>query len=304
MPYVPPSSGGVTDGDKGDITVTGSGATWTIDAGTVTIAKINATGTPSATTYLRGDGTWSTPSGSGDVTGQASSVDSEIALFSSTTGKVIKRATNTGMLKASSGVIATATDGTDYFSSSQAIPAANDVHGIVTGATALQSQVVVSGTAYYITGSAITMPATSKTNGGMSTNTRMRWVVGLTKTAAGTGSFQIRFYRGTNGSTADTADATVSLGTQTAAIDSMLLNVTLVVTATGGTGSYFYAITPINKAASAAGFGVTSGATFTGTVASVAMNTASLRFGLGFIATTGTPTITTFVHEAYAWNMS
>lgn len=52
--------------------------------------------------------------GTGDVTGQSSSVDSEIALFSSTTGKVIKRATNTGMLKASSGVIETAAAGTDY----------------------------------------------------------------------------------------------------------------------------------------------------------------------------------------------
>lgn len=30
----------------------------------VTVAKINATGTPSSTTYLRGDGTWSTPSAS------------------------------------------------------------------------------------------------------------------------------------------------------------------------------------------------------------------------------------------------
>jgi len=50
----------------------------------------------------------------GDVDGPASAVDSQIALFDSTTGKLIKAATTTGLLKASSGVIAAAVSSTDY----------------------------------------------------------------------------------------------------------------------------------------------------------------------------------------------
>jgi hypothetical protein len=62
-----------------------------------------------------GDVTISAPAGgTGDVVGPSSSVDNEIALFSGTGGKTIKRATTTGILKATSGVIAAATLGTDY----------------------------------------------------------------------------------------------------------------------------------------------------------------------------------------------
>ncbi len=96
---------------SGDITGSGTTAiTTTIASGAVDIAMLSATGTPSASTYLRGDNTWASVSGSGDVTGPASSIDSEIALFDLTTGKLIKRATGTGVAIVTSGVLSTKTN--------------------------------------------------------------------------------------------------------------------------------------------------------------------------------------------------
>jgi hypothetical protein len=267
------------------------------------------------------------------VTGPVSSVDNEIALFSGVGGKTIKRASTTGVLKATSGVIAAAVSGTDYapatsgtsvlkgngsggfsnavdgtdlYSSAYAIPNANIGHGIENASRAAQSQVVVSGTNYYITRSNLLLPASSKTGGGMVVGTRFHWRVALTKTAAGTGTFRMIIYRGTNGSTADTADVTQTLGTQTAAVDNMTVEVMVTVTTTGATGAYYWTIIPQNKAVTATGFGIATGtgAFFDGTVSSVALNTASLQFGLGFVSNTGTPTIRIPMMHGRVFNMT
>lgn len=177
-------------------------------------------------------------------------------------------------------------------------------HGIVIGNTAEQSQLVVSATNYYITSSKFTLPNPLK--GGMKVGTKFTWEIAMTKTAAGTGIFQISIYRGTNGTTADTQDVLQTIGTQTAVVDSMIFKVCVTVTATGATGSYFWTITPVNKAVTATGFGVATGTTgyFSGTVSSVALNTASLIFGIGFKATTGTPTIRVSQVHGQAFNIN
>lgn len=97
--------------------------------------------------------------GTGDVTGPASSVDSEIALFSSTTGKVIKRASTTGIVKATSGVISAASAGTDYVAPGGALGTPSS--GTLTNCTGLPVSTGISG---FGTGVATFLATPSVTN--------------------------------------------------------------------------------------------------------------------------------------------
>ncbi len=64
---------------SGDVTSVGN--TTTIASGAVDIAMLSATGTPSASTYLRGDNTWATVTGSGDVSKVGTPVNNQVGVW-------------------------------------------------------------------------------------------------------------------------------------------------------------------------------------------------------------------------------
>lgn len=173
--------------------------------------------------------------------------------------------------------------------------------GIFNFNQAAQSQVVVSATEYYLTNSNLNMPASYNT--AIAAGTTMRWRFALTKTAAGTGTFQILLKKGTAGTTGDTSMVTQTIGTQTAVVDNMECDVT--VTFTSATAMY-WSIIPRQSASSGTGFGLVypaAAAQFSGTVGSLTTTTASDKYGISVIFTTGTPTFVVNMMQAQAFGV-
>lgn len=120
-----------TNAVKGYVEVRKEGSGAALGLFSITSVTDNTTWLQLAVTYVSGSGSLSAAdsvylvpyrtgnkgadgAGTGDVSGPSSSVDSEIALFNSTTGKLIKRASISGLAKLTSGVLSAAASGADY----------------------------------------------------------------------------------------------------------------------------------------------------------------------------------------------
>lgn len=115
----------------------------------------------------------------GTMAGPVGSVDGEVALFSGTTGQVVKRATASGLVKLAAGVLGTAVAGTDY---QAAITASGLLKGSGTAVTAATAgtDFVAPGTATNFTSpqrpslAAETAPASNALTWDLTTSSIMR----------------------------------------------------------------------------------------------------------------------------------
>jgi hypothetical protein len=122
--------------------------------GTKGLVAAPSAGDAAAGKFWKASGAWAVPPGGGDVSGPASSVDAEIALFDSTTGKLIKRATGTGFVRAASGVYTAAKlkrvvgaiigDGTNVISTGVSGFVSCPVAGVITKVRLLSSDAAVT----------------------------------------------------------------------------------------------------------------------------------------------------------------
>lgn len=197
----------------------------TIDAGTITVAMLSATGTPGSGNYLRGDGTWSTgvagATGATGATGGTGGVGATGPTGATGSGGA------TGGVGATGSTGPTGPTGTNGTNGSAGATGATGGTGATgpTGTFALYStpstaQQQISASETYLTGSGIAVPA-----GKLKVGSVLMWRIALDKTAAGVATGIFKVYVGTNGSLSDTARITFTLGAQTAAVDAGMVEV-------------------------------------------------------------------------------
>lgn len=204
---------------------------------------LNASGTKSSSTYLRGDNTWAAISSGGDAsTNTSTSVDGEIVLFSGTGGKTLKRATGTGIAILSSGVLSTtATTGSG---------------NVVLASSPTLTTPVLNGT---ITGTGVATAATANLIPKWDTNKNLfadNFIATFTTTATAAGtttltvaSTQIQVFTGTSTQTVRLPTTSVVAGTQYRIINNSTGAVTVqssgantITVLAGGTSGLFTAL--------------------------------------------------------------
>lgn len=148
--------------------------------GTKGLVPAPAAGDAAASKFLKADGTWIAPSGSGDVAGPASATDNAIARFDSTTGKLIKN--SVGILS-DAGALSGVTASTDILTSGT-LPIARG--GTNSGTALNNNRVMQSSAGAIIEASAITASRAlvSDANGipiaATTTTTELNYVNGVT----------------------------------------------------------------------------------------------------------------------------
>lgn len=217
--------GGATAAELRFLEPSGSGSNYTALKAAAQSANITYTWPPtvgSAGTFLRdvaGDGvlSWATPAGSGDVVGPASATDGAIALFNSTTGKLIKNSAVTvtgGGLDTLNATNVVATNSTV----TSLLPVSNDGAALGASGTAFSDLFLASGAVINFNAGNLTLTHSAGTltsNGAyVGTTGTFSATTSLLLGTAGSAVGNIGFRNATSG-TITLAPATGALGTVT-----------------------------------------------------------------------------------------
>ena len=217
-----PAGSGITDGDKGDITVSGSGATWTIDNDVVTYAKIQNV---SATDKLLGRST----AGAGDVEEIACTAAGR-ALIDDADASAQRTTLGLGTLATQSGTFSGTSSGTNTgdnaVNSLYSGLVTNATHtGDATGATALTLATVNSNIGSF-------------PNASVTVNAKGLVTAASSGTAPATESFKTIVVSGQSDVVADTATDTLTLvAGANVTITTNAGTDTITIAAAGGSGS-------------------------------------------------------------------